>query len=148
MIIAIISILILTSAIWLVKNKLKFEICPICAGVTITWLWMLFAMNLGKLSTTDYQLPTALLMGGTVVGSMSKLEQFIKPKFVLVWKTMFVVSGFLAAYNSIFTNWTIFSVGVALAVVSTLLFKTHTTLKENQKSEQAKELEEKMKNCC
>ena len=148
MITAITSILILTSAISLVKNKLKFEICPICAGVTLTWLWMLTGIILGKLSTIDYQLPTALLMGGTVIGLMSKLEPLIKQKFVLIWKTIFVVSGFIAAYNLIFNNWVIFSISVALAVTSILLLKTHTTSKENQKSQQTKEFEEKMKNCC
>ena len=148
MITAIISILIITSIVWLVKNKLKFEICPICIGVTLTWLWILIAMNLGKLSIIDYQLPTAFLMGGTVVGLMSKLEQFIKIKFILFWKTLFVALGFMAAYNLLFGSWMIFVIGIVLAVTITLVLKTHITLEENQKTKQAKELEEKMKKCC
>ena len=140
--------MIVTFAVWLIKKKLKFEVCPICAGVTLTWFWMLVGMFFGKLLVVDYQLPATLLMGGTVVGLMSKLEQFVKLKFVLIWKTIFVVLGFVAAYNLIFTNWVIFAVSVALVVVTTFVFKIRLTLEENQKSKQTRKLEEEMEKCC
>lgn len=148
MTIAIISILIITFVVWSVKKWLKFEVCPICAGVSLTWIWMLVAMILGKLSTTTYQLPTALLMGGTVVGFMSKLEEFIKPKFILVWKTLFVVLGFMAVYSLIYSNFISFILITVLVVTITLIFKTQEANKDEEKSKQIKELEEKMKNCC
>ena len=148
MIIAIISILIITLLIWSLKKVLPFNVCPICAGVFLTWLWMLVGMFLGLLSTENYQLITAVLMGGTVVGLMSKLEQFIKPKFVLIWKALFVALGFVAVYSLISVDWIIFLVGVILAVAFTFAFKIPKVRQENQESEKRKELEEKMKNCC
>ena len=87
-------------------------------------------------------------MGGTVVGLMSKLEQFIKPKFVLIWKALFVALGFVAVYSLISVDWIIFLVGVILAVAFTFAFKIPKVRQENQESEKRKELEEKMKNCC
>ena len=45
-----------------------FKICPVCAGFAGTWLWMLIGMLLGLIPTSDFQLPTAFLMGGSVVG--------------------------------------------------------------------------------
>src|SRR3989344_8267180 len=146
MIIAIISILIITLLIWSLKKVLPFNVCPICAGVFLTWLWMLVGMFLGLLSTENYQLITAVLMGGTVVGLMSKLEQFIKPKFVLIWKALFVALGFVAVYSLISVDWIIFLVGVILAVAFTFAFKIPKVRQENQESEKRKELEEKMKN--
>lgn len=78
MIIATISILIITFAVWLANRKLSVKICPICAGVLLTWLWMLFGMGYGLLSIEKYQLITAILMGGSVVGITNKLEEKYK----------------------------------------------------------------------
>ncbi|MEK7565099.1 MAG: hypothetical protein AAB501_02585 [Patescibacteria group bacterium] len=151
MIITIISILLITPIIWLVSKKLKFKICPICAGVSLTWFWLLVGIKLNLLSSADYQLPTAILMGGTVVGLMFKLEQFIKIKFVLIWKTLFVVLGFMVVHSLMFANWMIFLVSAILVVLLTFILKVSKTTLENQKLHEvssSKELEEKMKNCC
>ena len=143
---AIISILVTTSIVWLIKRTFKFEICPVCAGVFLTWLWILIGMFLGKLSVISYQLPVAILMGGTVVGLMSKLEKFIKSNVLLIWKVIFVSLGFLAVYGLIISNWLIFALGVILAITAIFIFKTYQA--PEPESKQAKELEERMKKCC
>ena len=148
MIIATLSIFVFTGIIWILNKKLPFQICPICAGVSLTWLWIFFGMFFGKLLVVDYQLPTAILAGGTVVGLMSKLEEFIKKKFVLIWKTIFVVSGFMAVYSLITNQWGIFAVGVIIDITVTLMFKTYGAEKENPDLKKIKELKEKMKRCC
>ncbi len=148
MIDAILSILILTSAIWVLNKILSIKICSICAGVTLTWLGMFFGMFFGKLSVALYQVPTAILAGGTVVGLMSKLEEFIKEKFILIWKTIFVVSGFTAVYSLIAQEWKILALCVIIDMVATFLFKTDKLGQENKESEQVKKLKEKMENCC
>ena len=145
MITAILSILIITLAVWLVNKKLPIQVCPVCAGVFLTWLWMFIGMSLGKLLIANYQLPVSVLMGGTVVGLMSKLEQFINLKFVLIWKMIFVVSGFTAVYSLITDQWGIFAIGVIVDIVVTLIFKTYGAEKENLN---LKKLKEKIKNCC
>ena len=130
MIITIISILLITPVIWLVSKKLKFKICPICAGVSLTWFWLLVGIKLNLLSSADYQLPTAILMGGTVVGLMFKLEQFIKIKFVLIWKTLFVALGFMVVHSLMFANWMIFLVSAILVVLLTFILKVSKTTLE------------------
>ena len=145
MITAILSILIITLVVWLVNKKLPIQVCPVCAGVFLTWLWMFIGMSLGKLLIANYQLPVSVLMGGTVVGLMSKLEQFINLKFVLIWKMIFVVSGFTAVYSLITDQWGIFAIGVIVDIVVTLIFKTYGAEKENLN---LKKLKEKIKNCC
>lgn len=148
MIIALLSILVLAGFVWLLNKKLPIQICPICAGVSLTWLCMFLGMFLGKLSIVDYQMPTAILAGGTVVGLMSKLEEFIKGKFILIWKTIFVVSGFMAVYGLVTREWKMLLVGVILDIAVTFIFKTYGIKKENSNPERLKELKEKMKNCC
>ena len=78
MIIAIISIFILTLIVWLINKKLSMKICPVCAGVLLTWLWMLLGMSYGFLSVEKYQIIIAILMGGSVVGITNKLEEKYK----------------------------------------------------------------------
>jgi hypothetical protein len=147
-IITLTSILGLTILAWSVKRFFPFPICPICVGVSLTWLWMLIGQWIDKLSMVDYQLPMAMLMGGTVVGGMSKLEKLIEPKFVLVWKTVFVTSGFLAMYSLVTGHWLILTVGIIVAGFATLASKLEKIEKHKKESEEIKGLKDKMKNCC
>ena len=78
MTIAFTSILLIVSATWIVNRKLSTKVCPICAGVLLTWLWMLLGMGYGLLSVEKYQLITAVLMGGSVIGITNKLEEKYK----------------------------------------------------------------------
>ena|SRR3989344_5131396 len=148
MTIAIFLIIILTTAIWILNKVLSRKICSICAGVSLTWLFMLLGIYFGKLSAIDYQQPVAILAGGTVVGLMSKLETLIKVNWMLFWKTVFVLSGFTAVYGLIAFDWKAFSVGAIFTILFTLMFKTGKVDEQSQKSAKLKELEEKMKNCC
>ena len=148
MTIAIFSILIFTGIIWILNKKLPVQICPLCAGVSLTWILIFFGMFFEKLSIFDYQLPTAILAGGTIAGLMSKLEKFIKLKFILIWKTVFVVSGFMAVYGLVTREWTALVVSMVVNIIVTFLFKKHEAEQENQKSEKVKELEKKMESCC
>lgn len=75
MIITIISIFIFTSLVWGFNKISPIKICPICAGVFTTWLWMLLGMGYGLLSVEKYQLIIAILMGGSVIGIVNKLEE-------------------------------------------------------------------------
>ena len=83
-----------------------------------------------------------------MVGSTFKLEQFIKPKFILIWKTIFVILGFLAVYGLLSSAWIVFIIALVLAVLTTLVFKIKKGSEKKPESEQTRILEEKMKNCC
>lgn len=79
MIIPIFSILIITIVFYLVNKKLPFKICSICAGVTLTWVWMFFGMYFGFLSVSRYEFITAILMGASIGGIVTELKKlFLK----------------------------------------------------------------------
>lgn len=139
------SILGLTVLVWLVNRILPFAVCPICAGVSGTWLWLMVAYFWGY--PVVLTIP-ALLLGGTVVGAMSKLERFVEPKFVLVWKTAFVISGFWAANGLITGNWLIFAMGIILTLAATLTCKIRKIKIDKPESERVEKLKNKMENCC
>lgn len=75
LLLAISSILILTLLVWVVNKKLPIQICPICAGVTLTWLWMLFGMWFGLLDVSRYELLVAILMGASIGGIVTELKK-------------------------------------------------------------------------
>mgnify|MGYP001562731936 CR=1 FL=1 len=81
MIIAILSILVFTLLVWVVNKKLSIQICSICAGVSLTWLWMIFGMGFGFLPVSEYEFLTAILMGASIGGIVTELKKvFLKLK--------------------------------------------------------------------
>ncbi len=139
--ITVISILVITTLVWLANKVLPFQACPVCAGTFLTWLWLVVAHFLGY--EINLVIP-ALLMGGTVVGVMYKLEK----KFsglpagrLLLWKVVFVPAGFAAAYGVLEQLWT------AVLLVLAFIFLLSLALLSSH-GESTGGLEKKLKDCC
>jgi len=152
--IAITSIVLITALVWAADKVLPFYVCPICAGVSGTWLWMLAGQAFGQLSTLEFQLPTAILMGGSVVGLAYQGEKrlaFAKAPAskVLLWKSLFIPAGFAAAYGLATGSWQLFAAALAVsgAIAAVFLWRP-VSGKNKQESQKVREIEEKMKNCC
>lgn len=79
MTIAILSILVFTVLVWVINKKLPMQICSVCAGVTLTWAWLLSAMWLGYLPSSRYEFIVAILMGASIGGIVTELKK-IFPK--------------------------------------------------------------------
>lgn len=79
MTVAIVSILVLTLAVWTFNQalgkKLPIRVCAICAGVTLTWIWLFVGMWQGYLSVPRYEFVTAILMGATIGGIVTELKK-------------------------------------------------------------------------
>ncbi|MDP1719094.1 MAG: hypothetical protein Q8L24_01575 [bacterium] len=143
--IAFISVICLTGLVWLANKILPFQICPICAGVSGTWLWLLIAYFIGI--PIDPVLP-AMLMGGSVVGVMYQIEKRLPTgRLPLLWKTLFIPAGFFSAY-SILMQWWIALLG-ALAFLGIISCVFLLPKKNNGvHKESVDKLEKQMKNCC
>src|SRR3989338_8385829 len=98
--IVILSIFIITGVVFLFNRLSLLKVCPICAGVLGTWLWMLAGMVFGYLPTTNYQLPISILMGGSVVGIAYQAEKHFlrKSENALLWKAIFIPFGFATVF--------------------------------------------------
>lgn len=146
MTIAAISILAITGLVWLLNRILPFKICPTCAGVSGTWLWMLAARFLGF--GID-PLVLAILMAGSVVGIAYQIEKRLTPnQSTLLWKTLFITVGFVAVYTLILSWWAMSVVIVFLLVILTLKFTRRFYLQKPENKKVVEELENKMENCC
>jgi hypothetical protein len=147
MLTAIGSIIVITAFVWLAQKMVPLGICPICAGVSGTWIWLLAARFAGFAPD-----PTviALLMGGTVVGIAYTLEKHMPTtRSPLLWKTIFIPLGFGAMFALLNYAWWVFTalvVILGIVVYVFLRFKKSASHKDNDRT--TSELEEKMKNCC
>jgi hypothetical protein len=140
----VISILAISTVVWFVNRFTPITVCPVCAGVFITWMWLVIAHTIGY--QIDLVVP-ALLMGGSVVGIAYQTERKLKnlpAGRIIFWKILFIPSGFAAAYGILEQLSTVLVVAIIfLLMVSLLLVK-----KTNTRNESASGLEKKMEDCC
>lgn len=142
-IITIISIVAITGLVWAAGKILTFKVCPICAGVSGTWIWMLIARFLG------YEIELiilAILMGGSVVGIAYQIEKRLPPnRSPLLWKTFFIPAGFVAVYSIISSWWFAF---IVLAILLVILAFRFTEREKSTQNSRVDDLEKEMENCC
>lgn len=104
----IISILVITGVVWLVNKLSSLKICPVCAGVSGTWIVLSVLILTGVLHHPSDMLRLAILMGGTVVGIAYQGEKKLRwandnPIF---WKLIVVGLGFPAVYAAVqYLSW-------------------------------------------
>jgi len=149
-IIVLASIYLITLLAWPLRRFTPIKVCPICAGVSGTWLWLLIGGLTGRLPITGYQLPIAILIGGSVVGIAYQLEKRLpKDRSPLLWKVLFIPTGFAAAYFLINFWWaeffTVLVIMILIAIIFLNLFSARHREGENKK---IKELEKEMEDCC
>lgn len=151
--IAITSILAITALVWIFNKISPFYICPICAGVSGTWLWMLIGALIGQLPIINYQLPISILMGGSVVGLTYQGEKYLvsikaSANKVLLWKSLFIPAGFATVYGLVTAFWQLFIAALAVVGIVAVGFLLPDSGKNKQENKKISEIEEKMKNCC
>ena len=136
-----VSILAISAVAWLFNRILPFTMCPICAGVFLTWVALVGAYFAGY--GIDPVIP-ALLMGGSAVGVAYQLEKKLgrlSANTRLLWKTFFIPAGFVVAYAVLEQSWTV----VLLALVFMFLISLAPL---PSRGESARALEKKMEDCC
>jgi len=140
-----ISILGITGFAWLAGKVLPFRVCPICVGVAGTWIWMLSARLAGF--AFDASMP-AILLGGSVVGMAYQLEKHLpQGRSALLWKTLFLPTGFGAAYGLIVPHWSLLAMAVAALLLLAAVFFVPRHHSERN-SAAVEKLERDMKKCC
>jgi len=56
----ILSVLAITVLVWLANKILPFKICPICVGVSGTWVWILAGISSGLLNVENWRMIVAM----------------------------------------------------------------------------------------
>jgi len=140
-----ISILAITGFAWLAGKILPFRVCPICVGVAGTWIWMLAARLAGFAFDASM---LAILLGGSVVGLAYQLETHLpQGRSPLLWKTLFLPIGFVAAHGLAAPQWSLLAMAVAALLLLTAVFFMPRRHAEKY-SAAVEKLEREMKKCC
>ena len=141
----VLSVLIITGLAWAARRMLRISVCPICLGVGGTWLWMVVARYFGVAFDAS-MLP--VLLGGSAVGVAYQLEKHLPDgRSPLLWKTLFIPVGLVAAYGLAAPNWTV----LAAAIVALLLLAASFFVSpriQAKDSATVEKLEQQMKKCC
>ena len=139
------SILAISGMGWAAKKLLRIPLCPICLGVGGTWLWMLIARALGH--EVDISM-LSILLGGSVAGVAYLVEKRLpQGRSPLLWKTLFIPAGFVAAYALVAPQWALFAVTGVVLILLTAFFLVPPAASGEQ-SETVEELKKKMQQCC
>lgn len=146
--ITIISIIAIALVILFLNKIMNWNICPICAGVSGTWIWLLSANFMGY--AIEMIVP-AMLMGGTVVGIAYQIEKKLKERsmsqrIILCFKIIFISDGFIAVYSLLSQLWISFF--TSFIFLSLIIFIFFLPQKSNEKNKVVMDLENKMKDCC
>ena len=140
-----VSIFAIAGVAWAAKKLLRAPVCPICLGVGGTWLWMLIARALGY--AVDATM-LSILLGGSVAGIAYLVERRLpQGRSALIWKTLFIPAGFVAAYALAAPQWILFAVTSVALVLLTVFFLVPPAASGEQ-SETVEELKKKMQQCC
>jgi len=142
---AVVSIFALAGLAWLAGKALRFPLCPICFGVAGTWLWMLGARFAGF--PVDATM-LAVLLGASVVGIAAQLETRLpRGCSPLLWKTLTLPVGFIAAYGLVAERWIVAAIAVSALVLLAALFLLPRRLAGSDEAV-VRKLEQEMKKCC
>jgi len=139
------SILAIAATAWVVGRATGMRLCPICAGVGGTWLWMVVARHFGVAPD-----PTVLpiLLGGSVAGTAALLEKRLpRGRSALAWKTSAIPVGFVAAYGLAAPDWSLFAAGLGAALVVGAVFFRPTSGGAADAAA-VSDLERRLKDCC
>ena len=134
-----------------VKRMVLPSLCPICLGVSLTWLTLTALILSGILPATYYLLPTTILLGGTVVGIVYQGEKKFKAMRAFTSKLIMLLGGFILAYLFLENlSWLALALATAiLAPLAYLFFLRSPRAGATETSPKAvEELKDKMEDCC
>jgi len=142
---ALIAMVVVYGIVSLVNRYRVKKFCPICAAVSLTWLWLLLKYFLGWHVDT---LLIAILMGGSVIGIMYQLKR-------TPWAHLYAVAGFSAVYFLLQENWLWFGIAFGLAILLGIWQRSESLTKvyrgkklSSELEKEVKEIEKKLEECC
>lgn len=135
-----------------IQQKLPFNLCAICAAVSLTWLILLIMWLMGYAISI---VVIGILMGMSVTGIMYKSEglyQKLRIKNFWFVRLVIIIGGFYGIYTLLQKEWSIFSLiligSFFLIVLATFLFQGVTHQEALEEVKKKNSIIQKLDNCC
>lgn len=151
--ILVVGILTFTGIGFVVKILTHRAVCPICMGVSGTWLSLSIAVVATYLPLATWEMPIALLMGGSIVGIAYQGVQRIawaaaRP---VLWKTLVLVPGFALAHAAL-RNLSLVVIVIEMIILSIIMYAYFWRTRARQYAEyrggRLAAIKKQLKNCC
>ena len=89
-----------------------------------------------------------VLLGGSAVGVAYQLERRLpEGRPPLLWMTLFIPAGFIAAYGIALPNWTVLAAAIVALLLLTAIFFAPPRVQAKD-SATVEKLQQQMKKCC
>lgn len=145
LIFAIASMLTLTALAWLASSATRAALCPVCIGVSSTWLGLVAARFAG--AEVDPAV-LGILLGASVLGLTQWQAERLPPgRSVLIWKAVALSAGFGAAYGLLAERWLLAAVAATGFALAAAIYRRPPNA-HARTSEAVSRLEERLKRCC
>lgn len=110
MIYYLLSIGVLTGVFTYLRRVNILLVCPICAGVAMTWVIGVAGIY------TQQEWADPLIIAVLLAASLGGLAEKYGSKFGFIWKTLFTLIGLQTAYLIVQKEW-LWAVGLSVAIV-------------------------------
>ncbi len=151
------SIILITFGAWLMGRMGWAKICPICAGVLITWVWILVGIYAGILEGDNWLRLVTMAMGGSVVGFAYFMEKRMLARrsigeggppgrSAVLWKAIFIPTGFLGVYGVLSGLW-LLVLGAAVAGIWAFVHFMSPPVSNGSRGKAAS-IKKSLKDCC
>ncbi len=134
------------------NSKLPFNLCAICAAVSLTWIGLLVMWLMGYAVSL---VVIGILMGMSITGIMYKSEGLYKKlKIKNFWfvRLIIIIGGFYGVLVFLQKEWQIFSLIVItslfLIVIASFLFQGVTHRQALKEVKKKNSIIHKLDNCC
>ncbi len=151
MLIVVFLIILITAAVYFMNRLSSFKLCPVCAGVSGTWLLLVLGIIIGLLPYDQFRPLILLLMGATAVGIAYQGEKKFKfaQKGVWRWKAPAIIAGLVVFWSlSLLVNWYTFILELVLISVLAYVFFIRRDRRRQKNNQKADELKKKLEECC
>lgn len=151
--IAVVSILSLFVVFVLSKDYISkltgINVCAICCAVCLTWLTLLLLKITSIFNVSTVTL--GILMGGSVVGIMYKLEAwFERNKYPGYWlyRILIITGGFLMVYYFLTNQVLNLITTIAIVILAVFISYIYVDTTSNSKTKNKNDLRKKLEHCC
>ncbi len=142
----IVLIWILAGLGWRAGSIVNMHVCPVCVGVSGTWI-LLLALRFAGVAIDPIVI--AALMGGSVVGLAYQGEKRLAAgRSSVLWKVSFIPAGFLLVISVIENNFALAGAGaLAACLIAYIFLYAHRGSKDTERQENGF-VEKKLTKCC
>lgn len=140
--------LLIIIILYFIIALLGIRICAICAAVSLTWIGLLIGYFL---NWHNDLLWLGILMGGSIVGLMYKMEQYFRiKKLTNYWlvRIAIIIFGFLGVYLLLTADWDKLTLVIVIVILFSFFSLFFVKTEADRDISRKRPLKDRLDHCC